>query len=47
MKNAAVQQLLSMEPSPFPLSSRAKSRDLRFRGPFVEMCLTHRSEHPR
>jgi hypothetical protein len=26
-----------MEPSPFPLSSRAKPRDLQFRGPFVEM----------
>jgi hypothetical protein len=37
MKNASVQQLLSKEPSPFPLSSRAKPRDLQFRGPFVEM----------
>ena len=37
MKNASVQQQLSEEPSPFPLSSRAKPRDLRFRGPFVEM----------
>ena len=26
-----------MEPSPSPLSSRAKARDLRFYGPFVEM----------
>ena len=25
-----------MEPLPFPLSSRAKPRDLRFRGPFLE-----------
>jgi hypothetical protein len=37
MKNASVQQPLSKEPSPFPLSSRAKPRDLQFRGPFVEM----------
>ena len=26
-----------MEPLPFPLSSRAKPRDLRFRGPILEM----------
>src|ERR1700733_6551089 len=26
-----------MEPLPFPLSSRAKPRDLQFRGPFLEM----------
>jgi hypothetical protein len=31
MKNASVQQPLSIEPLPFPLSSRAKPRDLRFR----------------
>jgi hypothetical protein len=37
MKNASAQQPLSMEPSPFPLSSRPERRDLRFRGPFVEM----------
>jgi hypothetical protein len=37
MKNASVQQSLSMEPSPFPLSSRAKPRDLQFRGPFLDM----------
>jgi hypothetical protein len=29
MKNASVQQPLSIEPLPFPLSSRAKPRDLR------------------
>ena len=27
----------SMEPSPFPLSSRAKPRDLQYRGPFLDM----------
>ena len=37
MRNASVQQLLSIEPLPFPLSSRAQPRDLRFRGPFLEM----------
>jgi hypothetical protein len=31
-----------MEPSPFPLSSRAKPRDLQFRGPFLEMFSTER-----
>jgi hypothetical protein len=36
-KAPSVQQSLFMEPSPFPLSSRAKPRDLQFRGPFVEM----------
>jgi hypothetical protein len=36
-KNASVQQPLSMKPLPFPLSSRAKPRDLRFCGPFLEM----------
>jgi hypothetical protein len=30
MKNASVQQPRSMEPSPFPLSSRVKPRDLQF-----------------
>jgi hypothetical protein len=37
MRNASVQQLLSIEPLPFPLSSRAQPRDLRFRGPFLEI----------
>jgi hypothetical protein len=37
MKKASVRQLLSIEPLPPPLSSRAKPRDLRFRGPFVDM----------
>jgi hypothetical protein len=36
MKNAPVQQPLSREPLPFPLSSRAKPRDLQLRGPFLE-----------
>jgi hypothetical protein len=36
-KTASVRQPLSIEPLTFPLSSRAKPRDLRFRGPFVEM----------
>jgi len=36
-KNASVQQPPFIEPSLFPLSSRAKPRDLQFRGPFVEM----------
>jgi hypothetical protein len=36
-ENASVQLLLATEPSPFPLSSRAKPRDLQFRVPFVEM----------
>jgi hypothetical protein len=31
------QQPLPVEWSTFPLSSRAKSRDLRFNGPLVEM----------
>jgi hypothetical protein len=35
-KVSAQQQLL-MEPPPFPLSSRAKPRDLRFSGPILEM----------
>jgi hypothetical protein len=38
MRNASVQQPLSTQPLPSPLSSRAKPRDLRFRGPFVEAC---------
>ena len=29
-------QPLFVEPWPFPLSSRAKPRDLRFRGPLLE-----------
>jgi hypothetical protein len=36
LKSASVQQPLFMEPLPFPLSSRAKPRDLRFRGPLLE-----------
>jgi hypothetical protein len=37
MKMAFVQQPLFMEAPPSPLSSRAQSRDLQFRGPFLEM----------
>jgi hypothetical protein len=37
VKKRLVQQPLFIEPSPFPLSSRAKPRDLQFRGPFLEM----------
>jgi hypothetical protein len=33
----SVEHPLFMEPLPSPLSSRAKPRDLRFRGPFLEM----------
>jgi hypothetical protein len=36
-KDASVPQPISMKPLPFPLSSRAKPRDLQFRGPFLEM----------
>jgi hypothetical protein len=36
-ENASVQLLPFMEPTPFPLSSRARPRDLQFRGPFLEM----------
>jgi hypothetical protein len=43
MKNVSVQQPLSAEPSPFPLSSRAKPRDLQFLGSFMEMFSTARS----
>jgi hypothetical protein len=32
-----------MKPPPFPLSSRAQSRDLRFNGPVVEMFSTDRT----
>jgi len=48
MKNASVRQSLSMEPLPFPLSSRAQPRDLRFYGPFVEMFFdgAKRITHP-
>jgi hypothetical protein len=35
-ENAFHQKPLSIEGSPFPLSSRAKPRDLQFRGPFLE-----------
>jgi hypothetical protein len=40
MKNASVRHPLFMEPLPFPCHpdrSEAERRDLRFRGPFVEM----------
>jgi hypothetical protein len=40
IKNASVRHLLSMEPLPFPCHpdrSEAERRDLRFRGPLVEM----------
>jgi hypothetical protein len=33
----SIQRLLSMKAPPFPLSSRAKPRDLRFSGPLLEM----------
>jgi hypothetical protein len=36
IKNVSVRQPLSVEPLSFPLSSRAKPRDLQFRGPFME-----------
>jgi hypothetical protein len=36
-KNASIPQPICIKLLPFPLSSRAKPRDLRFRGPFVEM----------
>jgi hypothetical protein len=36
-ENVSVQLLPFMEPTPYPLSSRAKPRDLQFRGPFLEM----------
>jgi hypothetical protein len=36
-KTPSLQQPLSTEPLTSPLSSRAKPRDLQFRGPFVEM----------
>src|ERR1700735_923885 len=46
-----MQQLLSMDALPSPLSSRAKPRDLRFSGPFVEMFFDRSfhgpSAHPR
>ena len=35
----SAQPLLSMETPPSPLSSRAKSRDLQFNGPLLEMFL--------
>src|SRR5450631_3833826 len=43
MKNASVQPSLSMEPPLFPVSSRAKPRDLQFYGPVVEMFSTERT----
>jgi hypothetical protein len=36
-RTPSIQQLFSMEVLPFPLSSRAKPRDLRFYGPVLEM----------
>ena len=33
----------SKQRSPFPLSSRAKPRDLRFYGPFLDTFLTERT----
>jgi hypothetical protein len=36
-ENVSVQQPLSMDLPPFPLSSRAKPRDLQFRGPPLEI----------
>src|SRR3984885_3692383 len=33
------------EPLPFPLSSRAKPRDLRFRGPFVQAWTLHLTQN--
>ena len=53
MKNASVRHPRFMEPLPFPCHpdrSEAERRDLRFRGPFVEMFLTEESwaaAHPR
>jgi hypothetical protein len=44
MKNTFGRQPLFTEPQPFPLSSRAKPRDLQFRGPFVEMFSTERRD---
>ena len=40
LKSASVQQPLFMEPLPFPLSSRAKPRDLQFRGLLLETLNT-------
>ena len=37
LENAFCPEPLSMGTSPSPLSSRAKPRDLQFRGPFLEM----------
>jgi hypothetical protein len=37
VKNAFRQKPLSVERSPFPLSSRAKPRDLQFYGPVLDM----------
>ncbi len=46
-KTSTVQQPLSMEASPSPLSSRPKRRDLQFRGPFLEMFFRHTNLLPR
>jgi hypothetical protein len=51
MKNASDRHPLSREPFPFPCHpdrSEAERRDLRFRGPFVEMFFdrAQRSEEP-
>jgi hypothetical protein len=44
MKNASVQQPLAIKPSPFPLSSRAKPRDLQFRRPFWKSGISPRNK---
>jgi hypothetical protein len=41
-----VQPPLFMAPSPSPLSSRAKPRDLQFYGPFLEMFFSQAKEKP-
>ena len=48
MKTASIQQLLSMEASPSPLSSRAQPRDLQFCGILLEMFFdtAERSREP-
>jgi hypothetical protein len=39
-RTPSVRQPLSIEASSFPLSSRAKPRDLQFHGPILEMCFS-------
>jgi hypothetical protein len=46
MNNGRGLQLLSMELSPYPLSSRAKPRDLQFHGLFVEMFFLESAVEP-